>query len=499
MTKERKQKLLERFNTNIPALPQSKLDRIKRDYAQFIFTKDKDGHCKCQSCGGEFIAKTKHKHKAKCPVCGKKLTAHHEWRGTNGLDFVYWCVIPYVMDEDTVMLRYVMSFADKTNEMQAEEKARLVITNKLKDNLTFEYDRYAEEWVYSARRYFSCRNFYYGSRWYCLNADPYPVGFYTELRKLKGLKYFTGLKKLAHPYTKNYYVNSIVWQIMIRCPGYEKLYKVGLEDMCIKDFSKNTYEKDALATRIDTSYNEVTKMLGLNKHTLTLLKQYKDIRALDMLKVLPNVTAEEFEMLYNSGMDEKAFAYIASKTNWRKAIKYIDKNNIVAEEYKFYLENLEKAGCPLDKSYRYPKDFYAMDLKIAEEVSGDKGKYSAIKRAKQSNLIHRLSEAMRQSEKLREFFKGTNGLQVVLPDSVGELKREGRILHNCIGGYGQRIATGKTLVFFVREISKPNAPYVAVEYKDGRIIQIRANYNQSVKDANVLQFINNFTEKLQTA
>lgn len=501
MTKTRKLQLLNRFNTNIPDIPQKKLDRIKRDYAKFIFVHDKAGHCTCQRCGGEFVAKTTHKREVKCPECGKKLTAHHEWRGTNGLDFVDWSVIPYVMAEDTVMLRYVMAWADsETNKMCAEERARLVITDKLKDNLTFEYRPISEEWVYSSRAYFSSSNYYYGSRWLCIYGDLFPVGSYKELRKLKGLKYFDELKSLAEPYMKRYAVHQVIYTIMKKCVTYEKLYKVGLEDMCKKDFGKNSlYDKDSLITRIDPDQRSVIKMLGLNKNTFALLKKYKDIRALDILKALSDVKEEEFDKLYKSGMDIKVLEYISSKLSWRKAINYITKKNIVADEYKFYLENLEKAKYPFDKAYLFPRDFYAMDLKVAEDAEVSSGKYSRIKRAKQSVFIRKISEAMRSSEAFKEFFAGTNGLQVVLPDSVGELKREGRLLHNCIGGYGQRIATGKTLVFFVREISNPTAPYVAVEYKDGRIIQIRADHNKQVENTNVLQFVKSFTDTMKQA
>ena len=145
---------------------------------------------------------------------------------------------------------------------------------------------------------------------------------------------------------------------------------------------------------------------------------------------------------------------------------------------------------PLDDSYLYPKDFYKEDRRIAKEISDKEN-------AETNNKMTLVANALRNSKELADMFKGSMGLQVVVPESVGELRSEGKYLHNCLGGYGERIAEKKTLVFFVRKIEDPTAPYVALEYNHGRIVQCRFDHNVPVKDEKIIQFTELLAMKLR--
>ena len=98
---------------------------------------------------------------------------------------------------------------------------------------------------------------------------------------------------------------------------------------------------------------------------------------------------------------------------------------------------------------------------------------------------------------LQEFLSGSDGLLVYVPESTKDLVKESKALHNCLGTYAERIANGKTLVFFVRRLNDPTAPFVAFEYVNGDVVQCRADNNQNVNDDKIVSFVDAFAERLR--
>ncbi|OFI48851.1 hypothetical protein BG261_05535 [Floricoccus tropicus] len=66
-----------------------------------------------------------------------------------------------------------------------------------------------------------------------------------------------------------------------------------------------------------------------------------------------------------------------------------------------------------------------------------------------------------------------------LPGNSQELINEGKTLKHCVGTYIERHAEGETTIVFIREKSKPNVPFYTLEYKRGKLIQIRGEYNKA--------------------
>jgi len=82
---------------------------------------------------------------------------------------------------------------------------------------------------------------------------------------------------------------------------------------------------------------------------------------------------------------------------------------------------------------------------------------------------------------------------VVIATSPAELMREGEELSHCVGkmGYDQKMVREETLIFFVRNNSELDVPFVTVEYslKQKRILQSYGS-NHSKPDEAVANFIN---------
>lgn len=69
----------------------------------------------------------------------------------------------------------------------------------------------------------------------------------------------------------------------------------------------------------------------------------------------------------------------------------------------------------------------------------------------------------------------------VVPKKLNELVTEGKKLHHCVGSssYVDQHKTGKTTIVFVRRANNPSEPYFTLEFKGGRLIQLRGKHNQS--------------------
>lgn len=91
-----------------------------------------------------------------------------------------------------------------------------------------------------------------------------------------------------------------------------------------------------------------------------------------------------------------------------------------------------------------------------------------------------------------------NGLVLVVPQNMDEIKAEGAALHHCVGNYVDRIAKGETTIFFVRKVENKDKPYFTMEFNQNHIIQCRGLHNCSTPP-DVEAFIKVFEKKVQEA
>lgn len=73
---------------------------------------------------------------------------------------------------------------------------------------------------------------------------------------------------------------------------------------------------------------------------------------------------------------------------------------------------------------------------------------------------------------------------VKVPTGVRELTREGHELHHCVGTYIQRVASGGTVIVFLRKRQDPYQPYITMEINPDTkaIVQARGLHNSAPKD-----------------
>lgn len=86
-----------------------------------------------------------------------------------------------------------------------------------------------------------------------------------------------------------------------------------------------------------------------------------------------------------------------------------------------------------------------------------------------------------QQAKLSALAFENDEFQVIIPTTNKELVAEGENQHNCVGGYGKRVAEGNRYVVFIRHKADPTTSYITCDIcTDGSINQYLARYNRSV-------------------
>ena len=162
-----------------------------------------------------------------------------------------------------------------------------------------------------------------------------------------------------------------------------------------------------------------------------------------------------------------------------KIVKYAKKAGCSLYQYGHYLELLHKNGRHLDEfGVRYPRDFHAAFNAIDEADSRRRRREQrAIDKAWREKEARRNKDIAAIAKDLaaisdREFGEW----RVRFPVSEKELRAEGQTMHNCIGGYGERIAARRSVCFFIRAVAN-DKPVADVEVRDGRVVQCYAKGN----------------------
>ena len=429
---ERKQKLVNKYNTNIPELTAEQIQWALDNY-------DKKIH-------------------------------------GNGID---WSVIAHAVDGETLMLRYVVTHKYHCNELSVEERARMVIDSKGKV-LMFEKWNTDDVWRNTRCCYFrgaSHYRYWVRQNFYCRDTQKLMPGFVEEIKNLNAFKYFD---------TTRYFENNpwiciedTMKRLMDRADIYEKLDKVGLNNVSQKDFS--AYKDDVF--KYNKSETSLLKMLDIDRNEFEVLRKYQDAGCIPFVKMHRGITPSEIELAMRCKWNDRLFERVHSyHISTGKLNRYMEMNpNITMDEYLHYVGNLKALSYPLDDYYLFPKDFYEADIKVSNEFKNDSDNRKDI-------TIKKLADAMRKDKAFKEFFDGSHGLLVKVPESAEELYLEGRKLHNCLRTYVDRVARGDSLIFFVREIDKPDDAFVAMEYSHGRIVQCRYDHNIAVDDKHIIQF-----------
>ena len=144
---------------------------------------------------------------------------------------------------------------------------------------------------------------------------------------------------------------------------------------------------------------------------------------------------------------------------------------------------------------------YTTALEIPMEKGDFFRQYINAKRAYRINkdtLINK-AIAINQQKRLAALSFENETFMVVVPMTKEELRTEGELQHNCVGGYGDKIAEGSRNVVFIRRKSNPTAPYITCDiYDDSTINQYLTKYNYRTTAEDALEFKRLYQAHLST-
>ena len=119
-----------------------------------------------------------------------------------------------------------------------------------------------------------------------------------------------------------------------------------------------------------------------------------------------------------------------------------------------------------DKHVRFPRDLCLAHDQVMER-----------QRERKNEL---LEEKFRErAETLEKFSFQWDGLIIRPAASQKELNEEGKQLSHCVGTYGEKHASGKSAIFFIRRVDEPENPFFTLELDEVKleVLQNRGKCN----------------------
>lgn len=153
-------------------------------------------------------------------------------------------------------------------------------------------------------------------------------------------------------------------------------------------------------------------------------------------------------------------------------MKYLLKQNQEFRHYNDYLEMMIKLNTPVETN----QTMFPKDLKKAHDDAVNK--YNTMKHEFDSRTYS--SKILPVIEKLEYT---NNEYAIIVPKDPDEILKEGKALDHCVGSYIGQVLKGETIILFIRMATETSKPLYTMEFKDGRVNQIRGIGNKSAPES----------------
>ncbi len=160
---------------------------------------------------------------------------------------------------------------------------------------------------------------------------------------------------------------------------------------------------------------------------------------------------------------------------WAKATE----GKITVWDWCDYIKDCKLLGLDIRKKrILFPKDFQKTHLELSQQVE-------AVENELKAAGMKRTAESYRLDISSDLFV-------LKIAESQKELNYESSVLHHCVRAYGDRVAGGDTVIYFIRGKDEPDKPFYTLEIKpDGTFIQCRGERNCVMTEE-----VKGFTEKV---
>ena len=154
----------------------------------------------------------------------------------------------------------------------------------------------------------------------------------------------------------------------------------------------------------------------------------------------------------------------------RRILAYMKEKDCKAYYYRDYLEAAASVGAPLDEA----RTAFPADLTEAHDEMTRRKKFmfsekTAEKCRKRHDLLVRAGY---------EYHR--HGIQVIVPETPGEIKGEGMNLDHCVGNYAERHCDGSTTIVFIRHTNSPKSWFtLEIDPKTRKFLQCYGYKNRT--------------------
>lgn len=455
------------------------IDNTVMAYSRYMFydaNGKKQTTARCSVCGNEVtINKVRSGDKVTCPVCHKKCTAkpHRKYLNSNG--FCNRETIMYLQPfkgtrfcAREFMVVYIYTHGRINPHIRIKELVRTTCDfdgqeMRVQEQYTYDEDYKGGDW----------RKDFYKSVDSSLQL--YPGTLNKIFKRVKGFnKWHIDYGKIAR------LCNPI---------AFEKLYNAVNKVASLNNIINNglinlardviTYRYSGNIDGYDLTKGSLSKSFGITKDDLKILKSLNvSYREFELYKAYQStgrkIDFEELKEFFKVSSiidcNTAEMLSILQRSSLRKFCKFFrkwesenctsqdkdswwDPRRTFFRDYKDYIENATLLEYDLSNlEVLYPKNFkQAHDL--ASDIVNDKNFSEG-----------ELPQIARQYEKYSNLYSYEDKDFCIMPPvRHNDLKDEGKTLCHCVATYAKRVATGKTIILFVRKTSEKEKPYFTLE------------------------------------
>lgn len=459
----------------LPPAPTEVTRWIHKDVVEktYIIYDKKENVAVCTRCGHKFRTSRfdmKHNEEGECPKCKSRAVYKASGIGRKNLA-EYFRVLIFTHRGNTVY----GTLTEVTAEFKEMGKPQLLKWLSAIYVLGKEEQAY---WKHSPERYWG------PERWnktknIRLPHAPSPMNYYAEPKFAKTEIYTANLKTVFEKSCLKYgwqpyllaefdpyeYIRYI--DLFLKYQSIELLTKAGFESLV-----KEKVEGKVGSGCINWRGKDLRKILRLPQRHIRKLKDHEvDFHT---LKVFQGLTEKEKMRPWQTiAKVAETFKYyrieeIRMRTSPIEWSIWASKENVYQGDWIDYIKDCEKLGFDVrKKNVLFPDDFDQLHNELSEKVEAEENK-------EKSEKIEAIA---------REYALEVQDERFVLSiaHSQSDLNVESSKLCHCVKTYGDRVASGSTLIYFIRKKEEPDIPFYTLEiHPDGTFIQCRGKSNCSM-------------------
>lgn len=511
-----------------PKLPEKKIKKFAHEEVfvneQYFFKHKECGHRYgyCTACGKDVqidienmrlwtdkhaaCRSARHNDTVCCPACGHKVQVKDAGRGRSQLCNTAVVAVTQRTRNGGILLSFVRVYEDYTrNYKAAPERGTLLYAAYF--NLG---QHFVAEQTYGGGLYISVKQKptrrlpctvepvkLDHNSWKCTEGEGAKLLGFEEALERSNLRYLPWeayhecAQQLYQSTITNYPVNllGLLYQYSRYPVLTERLIKEGNGDLVAEQV-----EWDC-TTGMDYKQVVPYKAMRLTKQEYRKLKTQDNIccstlKATKALKKYGCKMTDEnfrffltFQYSWSQQKCYKAFDFLRQYLSPQKAINWVNRQAAggygtptnVLSDYSDYLDQCGRLGLDVShKEVAVPQDLRDLHRQYSEELTRRANKKKAKEQAERAKKLAKDLPKLK-----RKYTYASSGLFIRPAEGPEDLLKEGCAQHNCVYScYTEQYLDRKTDILFVRKQSDPDQSYVTVEFKNGAVIQCRADHNR---------------------